>query len=622
MKTLLYCALLICATFSLKAATNITTPSVSGHWTTSGSPYLIYNSINVAPCATLIIDPGVEVIFQGYYGLSVSGSLITIGTAAQPILFHVSDTSGWSNVLDTLGGWKGITWANYSCTTTSDSTIFTYCDVSDVKALNVISGYRSSLLQYCSFHHNIGSFAFPTTPGFEMANCSVYNSINHIDTTTSGGVLYYTGVSTLQFGTYGGSLSGLVKIHDCNIHDNQGNTACVLVNNTTLQFYNNNVYGNVATDKDASVGTIYIRKSICTVNDNKIYNNIDGEDAAIHAYSCDVTIDRNYICNNESINGMATNYYCGAGQGGGAIRIHGDISDPSHHAVIRNNILANNFSGFGGGAVYVINANVEIANNQIVNNSASRCGGITFNNYPSVNLTKAVVKNNLFYHNISITYDPSPSGHPVPGNVDTVDVFSDYADTLIFEHNWVAMPVYHALGLPNTSISPTLLLMGDTTNNIKGTNPALVAPTLTPNLAESALAANFNVQPTSGTINRGTVLGITPGVTDYISNPRIHGSNIDIGAYEYTGTFLGTATIATPQMPMVIYPNPAGNMLHIATPVASGTITLYNITGKQLRSQSITGTDTIIDVQALPAGNYVVCWKNGDDNQVQKVVVE
>jgi hypothetical protein len=49
----------------------------------------------------------------------------------------------------------------------------------------------------------------------------------------------------------------------------------------------------------------------------------------------------------------------------------------------------------------------------------------------------------------------------------------------------------------------------------------------------STTTPNFRVQPTSPAVNNGTNLGATiVGTTDFAGNPRVQGSNIDIGAYE------------------------------------------------------------------------------------------
>ena len=79
------------------AQTHIPAGSVSGVWDISGSPYLIEGDILVDSAQTLIINPGVRVEFQGYYGLTVNGVIKSIGTADSMITFTVNDTTGVYN---------------------------------------------------------------------------------------------------------------------------------------------------------------------------------------------------------------------------------------------------------------------------------------------------------------------------------------------------------------------------------------------------------------------------------------------------------------------------------------------------------------------------------------------
>jgi predicted outer membrane repeat protein len=72
---------------------------VSGTWRAAGSPYLIEGEITIPADSTLIIEPGVEVIFQGYYKLVVNGFLDAVGTETDSILFTAADTSeGWHSI--------------------------------------------------------------------------------------------------------------------------------------------------------------------------------------------------------------------------------------------------------------------------------------------------------------------------------------------------------------------------------------------------------------------------------------------------------------------------------------------------------------------------------------------
>jgi hypothetical protein len=631
MKTLFALILVLLISAQSKSATNITTPSVSGHWTLAGSPYRVFNNVTIDSCTSLTIDPGVEVIFQGSFSLHVSGSLCATGTAAKHILFHLNDTVGWHSVLLDDGGWKGITWDAYTCGVADQST-FKYCDVADMKSDWLLKGYRSNKLEHCNFYHNMGFFYFASTSGsnFELSHSTIHDCVNKMDTTHMYGTttIVYVGTSLIMSGISVGSTStNSFNIHDCDIYNNFGNVPIISVFRTTFTFHHNNVYGNRVPDGYAAKGTIYMENSICSIRDNKIYDNIDAEDAPIHSNTCSTTIERNYICNNRSINGMATGICCGATQGGGGIRIACDRDSTHVKAIIRNNVIANNYAGFGGGGIYIINASVEITNNHILNNSGIRGGGIAFNNYPYSKHTRAVIQNNIIYNNIN----PNPvhvtdtSGHThIEIIYDTNDVFTAYADTLIFEHNWVNKPLRRVLGL-NIPADTAFILKGDTSTNIIGVNPGLIAPTLSAGDSENAFIANFNLLASSPCKDEGKKEGIKVALTDYLCNYRIYGSKIDIGAYEFGATPFPmgvTLPLALSENPMRIYPNPTTNRLSVSTKDASGTIFLVDMTGKVILQQNVYSTTTSLELIALPRNMYVVIWEYNGERTMQKVVKE
>jgi parallel beta-helix repeat protein len=98
------------------ASTNIPGGNVSGTWATANTPYLINGDIIVPNDSTLIIQPGVSVIFQDHYKFIIEGRLIAIGTQTDTIIFTAQNHTT---------GWHGIHITNIP--TSNDSTIFEYC---------------------------------------------------------------------------------------------------------------------------------------------------------------------------------------------------------------------------------------------------------------------------------------------------------------------------------------------------------------------------------------------------------------------------------------------------------------------------------------------------------------
>ncbi|MCA9785218.1 MAG: right-handed parallel beta-helix repeat-containing protein [Candidatus Cloacimonetes bacterium] len=68
--------------------TEVVDSLVSGTWTLANSPYYVSSSVAVAAGQTLVIQPGVEVLFERNSSMYVEGTLTAIGTNASPIKFY------------------------------------------------------------------------------------------------------------------------------------------------------------------------------------------------------------------------------------------------------------------------------------------------------------------------------------------------------------------------------------------------------------------------------------------------------------------------------------------------------------------------------------------------------
>src|SRR4030095_4161198 len=80
-----------------KAATNVGgIVSSSTTWTAVGSPYFLIANVQVAPGATLAIDPGVEVLGNNRR-LEIYGTLDAQGTGDAPVVFQETHISPGAN---------------------------------------------------------------------------------------------------------------------------------------------------------------------------------------------------------------------------------------------------------------------------------------------------------------------------------------------------------------------------------------------------------------------------------------------------------------------------------------------------------------------------------------------
>ncbi len=568
----------------LIAVTPITTPTVSGHWMLAGSPYHVFNDISLPLDSTLTIDPGVEVEFQGNYLFTVNGNLTAAGTASQMIDFHVKDTTGWSDT-GSAGGWGGI---EFSYITSHPSySVVDYCNFYDMKDLNGVGFYNSSFtISNCNFYHNKGmilsTYATDSTQIMEVVNCTFHNNIG---------------------GNYGIMLfNGHCNFHGNKVYSNVSNFDILYfteINN--LLFENNEVYQNIQLDSTFAT-SIEIRQSKATIRGNKIHHNTSQFVAALACYDGFYDIDRNLICNNQSMVGYIGGTSCGAIQGGGGIRISGEDATNPTYFIIRNNVIANNYAGLAGGGIYAIWANATISNNTIINNTGLNGGGIYVFNSPSdSDSTMIVIKNNILKNNYSIT-GASSGNH-------TVGLWLGNCYKLQYEKNWTEHPFY-----ADYFAAAPFILLGDPTTNMVGTDPNLIDPTLTYGISEDATGKNFGLLSTSSCIDAGDTAMSMTGSLDYAGNVRIWGARIDMGAYEYINnsdttipTILTTfASIITPQM--AIYPNPASNHIFVSLPEANGILEFRDAAGRKVLDIKVTNTLGSYDLNGLQYGVYTATW--------------
>ncbi len=81
------------------SAALVTAEQVSGIWDKAGSPYIIENNITIAPDDTLIIEPGVRILFNPGVSLFVQGTLKAIGTVADSITFASTEADQFWGII-------------------------------------------------------------------------------------------------------------------------------------------------------------------------------------------------------------------------------------------------------------------------------------------------------------------------------------------------------------------------------------------------------------------------------------------------------------------------------------------------------------------------------------------
>lgn len=590
----IYTFLFVFSLLFASAQTNVPGGNVQGNWTLANSPYLIQGNITVGNGQTLNIEPGVEVVFQGMYYLYVNGMMTAKGTASQPIVFHAQDTTGWYNDAQLMGGWRGI---HFYYAPNNDSSQLSYCHIQDTKhgwSGNVsiaaaLRTYRGLHVSYCKFFHNqstqnqsngiiIGCSTFAAGEVFEMEHCEVYDN--------------YSRVAAIQMDNY---MAGTSHVHHNQIHNNEGGCAFWAMW-CRLLLEENEIYENIGTI-DGSAVKLSVSKG-SKIFRNKIHHNTCETIGAIHCSAGKLDIDANLICNNQHISG-----FCGATDGGGGIHLaHNDNADfDSTFYIVRNNVIANNYSSLAGGAVYVYNARAKFMNNHFINNTSAApgCGMMRCLGAQS----ELDFQNNIFYGNGSTTASQE------------IQIFE--AAYLRFSYNWIESPRYQRM-----TVALAVATYGDTLNNVIGTSPLLVAPTTSNLISDDATIANFDLMTTSPCINAGnsdtTGCYVTP--KDFLNNARLV-TRIDIGAFEHKGATEGIFDFVAQNESLHISPNPTQDKMKLILPEKEGNLTLYDMTGKEVFALITTDIAMQVNLPVLPQGIYTVIWEKNGKQVVDKLLI-
>lgn len=90
--------LLTCICLLSNARSGIMGP-VSGHWTKAYSPYQITDDITINTGDTLLIDPGVSILFSSGKSLFVNGTLKALGTSAERIMFDSAQPNQYWGII-------------------------------------------------------------------------------------------------------------------------------------------------------------------------------------------------------------------------------------------------------------------------------------------------------------------------------------------------------------------------------------------------------------------------------------------------------------------------------------------------------------------------------------------
>ena len=534
--------------------TAVNAGNISGDWTLTGSPYFILGDVTIPDGECLTIEAGAEILFSDKHKFIIDGCINAIGTNENPILFQPGYAAEW---------WYGIEFNSPD------------------------GGNSSSTFDYCEFRYACAES--PNTNGGAIYvnnwnDLTISNSIfenNKAD--NDGGAIY------LDYAN--------IIITNCSITDNYSNQSgggiCIrnsdaeistntISNNYTLNWgggiyiyenspliLNNIISDNSAIDNLSSGGGIYTAATSAIIRENQITDNwavYEGGGVTLEN-SNNILFENNHVLNNQTtysdnkqvINlknslettnsnfiGIENNNYehkipvinpniphstpqnsKGFGAGGG-IYIDGGTGK------IQNNHIQNNTSQYRGGGIYAASTQILINSNFFSHNYVDDYGGaLVFANCGSTTSS-----NNTFVFN-----GAGNSGDALFVSGTDVDI---YNSIFYFNHgdNWFgdiyadndgSVPnfYYCSIAYGENAISGDYFGGWTYTGEFENNNENF------PSFSISEDKSITGIEPYSAMINLGTpeTAGLELPEYDINGNPRINDGNIDIGCFEYDGTF-------------------------------------------------------------------------------------
>jgi uncharacterized protein (TIGR02145 family) len=481
MKKLLTLTMIIVFPIIILAQTIVPGGNVDGTWTQSGSPYLINGDITVLNGMTLIIQPGVNVVFQDYFTFFVDGTINANGTLNDSIVFTVADTTGYYNA--THVGWGGIK-ANF----TISSVNLSFCIIEFSKTSGIyIDDISSFIIENNHLRYNHIGLSLYRMPA----------QINHIKCTKNEigvNINNYSGDNvTLNYFDLSYNKRNGIKTYQaqgCHFYGNHGEiknngSSGVFVNSylDDAYFYLSDVIiegnGNDTTNGGGILAYNYVSLQNVKISNNRALNG-----GGIYSYGAgyvitvsDLNLDNSVVKNNIAVDKGGGIYYNGyylrlqnslisgnsANDGGGAhIRagLGKTVLNSQTSLVLKNlEVSQNNAANYGGGIYFSFYGPIGIAgigyrnitHISIVDNVANNEGSGIYNSSNldpillPINVNNSIIwddgTNALVdtYSNFQIDYSNIKGSWPGTGNVNTNPIFVNPSNGN-FKLSWINYP--------------------------------------------------------------------------------------------------------------------------------------------------------------------------------------
>ncbi|MCD4829819.1 MAG: right-handed parallel beta-helix repeat-containing protein [Candidatus Cloacimonetes bacterium] len=538
------CLLLVFLLCRLPLVAEILIPdgaSVSGVWTLADEPYIILREATVPEGESLVIEPGVHVLFNTELDnneedkgrLLVQGTLTAVGTAQNPITF----TRRYN-----LYGWGALVFED----TSSENNQLIHCEFNHAgrywdgqeNIYGAVATFNSHVyLSYCYIHQNdhygIAAREFSQVT---IENCDISSndwSGVYVRQGTEALIINSTISSNVDYGVYGREESQ-ISLQDCNIHNNEHGVRCN--SGTSIQAINCYFYSN-------DYGVVIYESGTSSLTSCQAYLNDNGgvycAEASIEIVDCQIFDNGSYgIRNTDNYGALIQNCEI---HDNGSEGIYTEFA--SNMLIIGNEIYGNGYCGIYSGEdgtpliygndIYGNAANgigtyrstTAVQNNRIYNNGecgiyfyrwddSSATGNILWNNgYEEICIHHhcfVTITNNTFIDddNYAVWIDYS-SQADITNCISTIPIISN--NTSMATVSWSCIP---------GRLPPEL----DGGGNLFCVDPLLVDPA----------GGDFRLQSGSPCVDAGNpdMAYFTLPLLDPDGNPRIWPERIDMGAYE------------------------------------------------------------------------------------------
>jgi hypothetical protein len=360
---------------SVSHATDVSGP-VSGTWTLAGSPYNVVGNLLIPESQSLTIEPGVQVLFQGWYQMQVFGCLNANGAQEDSIVF-----SGVP--------WNGLRF--YDISSQQDSSIISYCKISNGVSSSVngssdkhggaiycfnsskvridhclISGNRTGDIQGQNSTHpgwpgesvesGSGGAIYLDQSNLLLSNCTFQNNRTG---NAQGGVGMW-GLSAPYNGG-NGTPGGIGS-------SGKGGALCCI--NSTPYLEDNVFYQNYTGNGTGGTGGLG--------GEGYSNNNLDAHGGIGGAGGNGIAGDGGAIYSNYFTAVMNNNKFIGNSTGNGTGGIGGEGGDGSGYngsGIGGSGGFGGNGMGGGGGAVSLANSNMILRNNLCIGNFTGQGNG-------------------------------------------------------------------------------------------------------------------------------------------------------------------------------------------------------------------------------------------------------